>query len=183
MCGSHAGRWYNRPVRIEPDRGKVCEYGIECPQIVAWSVSQTDRAGFHVASGGGSEDSGDILEDHQSGLKFGDGADDLRPEAGAGAIAQAGAGACHRHVLAREAGAEDLDEAAPRPPVDEGDVAQVGRVWKPMCEDRARGAVGFVVADGDGAGLLVLGELADVGHKHGLGAECVVQGEVEATDA
>ena len=25
MCGSHAGRWYNRPVRIEPDRGKVCE--------------------------------------------------------------------------------------------------------------------------------------------------------------
>jgi hypothetical protein len=51
VCGSHAGRWYNRPIRIEPDRGKVCENGIKCPQMLSWLVSQTDRAGFHDASG------------------------------------------------------------------------------------------------------------------------------------
>jgi hypothetical protein len=51
MGGTHPGRWNNRPVRIEPDRGKVCENGIKCPQMLSWLVSQTDRAGFHVASG------------------------------------------------------------------------------------------------------------------------------------
>lgn len=66
--GTHPGRWYNRPVRIEPDRGKVCENGIKCPQMLTWSVSQTPRAGFHVASGWGGEDSGDILKAHQSRL-------------------------------------------------------------------------------------------------------------------
>ena len=66
--GSHAGRWNTDPLRIPPDLGKVCEYGIECPQIAIWVVSHTPRAGFHVASGWGCEDSGDILEDHQSGL-------------------------------------------------------------------------------------------------------------------
>jgi len=66
--GSHAGRGYNRPLRIEPDLGKVCEYGIKCPQMLSWSLSQTDRAGFHVARGWGCEDSGDILEGHQSWL-------------------------------------------------------------------------------------------------------------------
>ena len=33
--GTHAGRGYNRPVRIEPDRGKVCEDGIKCPQMLS----------------------------------------------------------------------------------------------------------------------------------------------------
>jgi len=87
--GSHAGRRYNRPVRIEPERGKVCEYGVECPQMPIWSLSQTPRAGFHVASGRGGEDAWDIFEDHQSGVEFGDGADDLRPEPGAGAVLEA----------------------------------------------------------------------------------------------
>jgi hypothetical protein len=47
---------YSDPFRIEPETGKVCEYGTECPHSkFRIGVSQTPRAPFHVAVSLGTE--------------------------------------------------------------------------------------------------------------------------------
>src|SRR5690606_4370680 len=112
-------------------------------------------------------------------LKFTDGADHLRPEASARAVAQSGSTASNGNVLTREASAQDVDLPAPRGPVDERDVTKVGGVGEAVREDRAWRAVRLVVTD-----IAILGDLADVSHEDGLGVgEDVLDGQVEAAVA
>jgi hypothetical protein len=51
--GTDIGRSQATPFRIEPEAGQVCKNGAECPQraLLGSEVSQTPRAGFHVAVG------------------------------------------------------------------------------------------------------------------------------------
>ena len=51
LVGSpHAGRRETDPRSIKPDVGQVSKYGTECSQaMLGVGVSQTPRAGFHVA--------------------------------------------------------------------------------------------------------------------------------------
>src|SRR5690606_33894325 len=54
---------YATPARVIPEGGQVSEYGTECPHSRLRSVvSQTPRAGFHVAMGWGTENSSHILD-------------------------------------------------------------------------------------------------------------------------
>jgi hypothetical protein len=44
----------HKPACVVPEVGQGSEYGTECPQRrLTWGVSQTPRAGFHVARGTG----------------------------------------------------------------------------------------------------------------------------------
>lgn len=52
--GSDVGGAKHEPPCVVPEVGQGSEYGTECPQRrLGWVVSQTPRAGFHVARGTG----------------------------------------------------------------------------------------------------------------------------------
>lgn len=94
----------HEPFRVVPDVGQGAEYGAKCPQRrLGWVVSQTPRAGFHVArgTGGGGEESSDILDDHQAGAEGLDGTGDVQPQARAGVGVEAGPSAGYRDVFGR----------------------------------------------------------------------------------
>ncbi|GGT26252.1 hypothetical protein GCM10014713_19180 [Streptomyces purpureus] len=104
MRGSDFRGAKHAPARIEPEVGQGAEYGTECAHSrLACGVSQTPRAGFHVArgTGGGGEESSDILDDHQARVEGFDGTDDVQPQTGPGAISQSGATAGDRDVFDR----------------------------------------------------------------------------------
>jgi len=66
MRSPGVGGGYKRPLRIEPEVGKIAEYSAECPQSMFVSaVSQAPRAGFHVAVGSGTEKPPNVLEHDQ----------------------------------------------------------------------------------------------------------------------
>jgi hypothetical protein len=84
------GRSDDLPLRIEPEAGQVCEYGTECPQKrFITGVSQTPRAGFQVTVGFRREEAADIFDHHQGGVELFDGAGDVQPQPGAGAVGEA----------------------------------------------------------------------------------------------
>ncbi|WUF49445.1 hypothetical protein OHA73_35615 [Streptomyces sp. NBC_00483] len=100
--GADVGGAKHAPARIEPDVGQGAEYGTECAHSrLTCGVSQTPRAGFHVArgTGGGGEESPDILDDHQTGFEGFDGADNVQPQTGPGAVNQSGATAGDRDIF------------------------------------------------------------------------------------
>lgn len=51
MRGAKGGRWETVPLRIEPARGQVSEYGSKVPvSKEAWNVLQQDESGSHLAN-------------------------------------------------------------------------------------------------------------------------------------
>ncbi len=147
LVGStNGGRSEHTPLRIEPEAGQVCENGTECPQkrFIA-DVSHTPRAGFHVTVGRRGEKAGDIFDHHQSGSEFGDGAGDMPPQAGAGALGEARAAPGEADVLAGEPGREDVN-GLHVPEVDGGEVAVVGDVGPVVGEDLGGVLVGVLAA-------------------------------------
>lgn len=165
-------RAYTRPFRIEPEAGQVREYGSECPQRrFTVGVSQTPRAGFHVAIGRRREETSDIFDHHQSGSEFFDGAGDVPPQAGAGALGQARAAPGEADVLAGEAGGEDVDRLDPRE-VEVREVPVVGDLG-PVAGEDLRGVLVGVLA----AVLVRRLVLAVPGHR---AAEHGLHGHVEA---
>lgn len=106
------------PARIEPEVGQGAEYGAECAHSrLACGVSQTPRAGFHVArgTGGRGEEPPDILDHHQAGVEGFDGTDDVQPQAGPGAVGQSGATAGDRDVFDRGTRPSGRTPPGPRP--------------------------------------------------------------------
>jgi hypothetical protein len=139
------GRPDDLPFRIEPEAGQVCENGTECPQKrFITGVSHTPRAGFHVTVGFRREEAADILDHHQSGSELFDGAGDVQPQAGAGAVREPGAEAGQADVLAGEPGGEDVD-GLDLGEVDGGEVAVVGD-RRPVVGEDAGGVLVLVLA-------------------------------------
>jgi hypothetical protein len=140
---SHIGCAQAVPARVVPQFGQVCENGSECPQRrFTCSVSQTPRAGFHVASGFGTEETSHVLGDDQGWAEVVDGVGHPGPQPGAGAGAEALAGAGVGHVLAGKPSRKDV-HGLDLGPVDGGDVAEVGDVGVAVSEDPARPRVDF----------------------------------------
>jgi hypothetical protein len=141
VAGTDLGRSKSRPLRIEPEGMKVCENSTECPQRrFASGVSQTPRAGFHVAVGRLGEKSGHILDHDQTGVQGGYRAGAVMPDAGAVAVAESGTLAGEGDVLAGEAHGEDID-GRHLGEVDGGDVAEVRDVGVVVGQDRRRAGV------------------------------------------
>jgi hypothetical protein len=173
--GADIGRSQTTPLRIEPEAGQVCKNGAECPQRTSLGseVSQTPRAGFHVAVGFGREDSGDILDHHQGRSQGLDGLGDVEPQAASVSFAHPGTLAGKAEVLARKSGREDVD-GLHGGPVDGGEVAEVGDAGPVPLED----AGGVLVPVGCAAlAGLVLAEPSRSGVEH------VLDGQIQTADA
>src|SRR5579872_583206 len=83
------GGGYDKPFRIEPETGQVSEYSAECPQrMFASGLSQTPRAGFHIAVGSGTEQSSHVLQHYQRRPQDAGRAGDVRPDPGPVALAK-----------------------------------------------------------------------------------------------
>ncbi len=83
VWGSDVGGTKHDPPSVVPEIGQAAEYGTKCPQRrLGWLVSQTPRAGFHVArgTGGGGEESAHILDNHQAGSEGLDRTGDVQPQ-------------------------------------------------------------------------------------------------------
>ncbi len=81
--GPDVGGPKHEPLRVVPEVGQGAEYGTECPQRrLTWGVSQTPRAGFHVArgTGGGGEEAAHILDHNQAGAEGFDRTGDVQPQ-------------------------------------------------------------------------------------------------------
>jgi hypothetical protein len=128
-------------LRVVPELTQVSKYGSECPQRrFTWSVSQTPRAGFHVAMSFGTEESSHVLCHHVARAEFADRVDHVIPQTRPSLRVKAGALAGHAHVLAREPATQDVDRLD-LVPVDLGDVAVI-RDGRPVVgEDLRRGVV------------------------------------------
>jgi hypothetical protein len=101
---SDVGGAKHEPPRVVPEVGQGAEYGTKCPQRrLGWVVSQTPRAGFHVArgAGGGGEEASDIFDHHQAGAEGFDRTGDVQPQARAGVRVESGAAAGDRDVFGR----------------------------------------------------------------------------------
>lgn len=102
--GADVGGAKHEPSRVVPEVGQGSEYGTKCPQRrLGWVVSQTPRAGFHVArgTGGRGEESADILDHHQAGAEGFDRTGDVQPQPGAGVGVEPGAAAGNGDVFDR----------------------------------------------------------------------------------
>ncbi len=102
--GPDVGGTKHEPPCVVPEVGQGSEYGTECPQRrLAWGVSQTPRAGFHVArgAGGGGEEAADILDHNQAGSEGFDRTGDVQPQPGAGLSVESGPAAGDRDVFDR----------------------------------------------------------------------------------
>ena len=102
--GPDVGGAKHEPLRVVPEVGQGSEYGTECPQSrLTWGVSQTPRAGFHVArgAGGGGEEAADILDHNQAGSEGFDRTGDVQPQPGAGLSVESGPAAGDRDVFDR----------------------------------------------------------------------------------
>ncbi len=91
--GPDVGGTKHEPRRVVPEAGQGSEYGTECPQRrLTCGVSQTPRAGFHVArgTGGGGEEAAHILDHNQAGSEGLDRTGDVQPEPGAGMGVESG---------------------------------------------------------------------------------------------
>jgi hypothetical protein len=100
--GSDVAGAKHQPLRVVPEVGQGAEYGTECSQRrLGWVVSQTPRAEFHVArgTGGGGEESSDILDHHQAGAEGFDRTGDVQPQPRAGVRVESGAAAGDRDVF------------------------------------------------------------------------------------
>lgn len=133
--GAHVGSFDACPLRVIPAIGQVSQNGSECSQrrVVA-VVSQTVRAGFHIAKGAGTEQSPHVLgydvlraDDFNS---FGE----MRPEPGSGPFAHSRAPTGQGYVLAGEPAGEDVHRFD-GVPVDLRDVAVIGAVGPVVSED------------------------------------------------
>lgn len=81
--GPDVGGAKHEPLRVVPEIGQGAEYGTKCAQRrLGWVVSQTPRAGFHVArgTGGGGEEAAHILDHNQAGAEGLDRTGDVQPE-------------------------------------------------------------------------------------------------------
>lgn len=102
--GPDVGGTKHEPRRVVPEVGQGSEYGTECPQRrLTCGVSQTPRAGFHVArgTGGGGEEAAHILDHNQAGSEGLDRTGDVQPEPGAGLGVETGPAAGDRDVFDR----------------------------------------------------------------------------------
>lgn len=102
MGRSDVGGAKHKPARVVPEVGQGSEHGTKCTQRrLGWVVSQTPRAGFHVArgTGGGGEESADILDHHQAGAEGFDRTGHVQPQPRAGVSVQSGATAGDRDVF------------------------------------------------------------------------------------
>ncbi|CAB41069.1 hypothetical protein [Streptomyces coelicolor A3(2)] len=93
VWGPDVGGAKHEPLRVVPEVGQGSEYGTECPQSrLTCGVSQTPRAGFHVArgTGGGGEEAAHILDHNQAGSEGCDCTGDMQPEPGAGLGVESG---------------------------------------------------------------------------------------------
>ncbi len=103
--GPDIGCAKHEPPCVVPEVGQGSEYGTECPQRrLTWGVSQTPRAGFHIArgTGGGGEEAAHILDHNQAGSEVLDRTGDVQPEPGAGLGIESGPAAGDRDVFDRE---------------------------------------------------------------------------------
>lgn len=101
---SDVGGPKHEPARVVPEVGQGAEYGTQCSQRrLAWGVSQTPRAGFHVARGtcGCGEDASDIFDHHQTGPEGFDRTGDVQPQPGAGAGIESGPATGDRDAFGR----------------------------------------------------------------------------------
>ncbi|MDH6145507.1 hypothetical protein P3T35_007562 [Kitasatospora sp. GP30] len=103
---SDVGGAKNEPFRVVPELGQGAEYGAKCPQIrLSWVVSQTPRAAFQVARGGGDGGGGEqssYILDHQEVRAQGlDSASHVQPKTGSGFGVESGAAAGDRDVFDR----------------------------------------------------------------------------------
>ncbi|MBB4981501.1 hypothetical protein GGE06_002411 [Streptomyces sp. SFB5A] len=102
--GSDVGGAKHEPLRVVPEVGQGSEYGTECPQRrLTCGVSQTPRAGFHVArgTGGGGEEAAHILDHYQAGSEGLDRTGDVQPQPGTGVGVESGPAAGDRDVFDR----------------------------------------------------------------------------------
>ncbi|SCD64850.1 hypothetical protein GA0115245_111749 [Streptomyces sp. di188] len=102
--GSDVGGAKHEPPRVVPEVGQGSEYGTECPQRrLTCGVSQTPRAGFHVArgTGGGGEEAAHILDHYQAGSEGFDRTGDVQPQPRAGVGVESGPAAGDRDVFDR----------------------------------------------------------------------------------
>ncbi|AEN10803.1 hypothetical protein K373_02130 [Streptomyces sp. DvalAA-21] len=102
--GPDVGGAKHEPLRVVPEVGQGSEYGTECSQRrLTCGVSQTPRAGFHVArgTGGGGEEAAHILDHNQAGLEGRDRTGDVQPQPGAGLGVESGPAAGDRDVFDR----------------------------------------------------------------------------------
>lgn len=94
----------HEPFRVVPEIGQGSEYGTECPQRrLTCGVSQTPRAGFHVArgTGGGGEEAAHILDHYQAGSEGLDRTGDVQPQPRSGLGVESGPAAGDRDVFDR----------------------------------------------------------------------------------
>lgn len=102
--GPDIGGTKHEPPCVVPEVGQGAEYGTKCPQRrLTWGVSQTPRAGFHVArgTGGGGEEAAYILDHNQAGAEGLDRTGDVQPEPGTGMSVEPGPAAGHGDVFDR----------------------------------------------------------------------------------
>lgn len=102
--GPDIGGTKHDPLRVVPEVGQGAEYGTKCPQRrLTWGVSQTPRAGFHVArgTGGGGEETAHILDHNQAGTEGLDRTGDVQPKPRTGLGVESGPAAGHRDVFDR----------------------------------------------------------------------------------
>lgn len=102
--GTDIGGTKHEPLRVVPEIGQGSEYGTECPQRrLTCGVSQTPRAGFHVArgTGGGGEEAAHILDHNQAGSEGLDRTGDVQPEPRTGLGVESGPAAGDRDVFDR----------------------------------------------------------------------------------
>lgn len=134
----------HRPFRIEPEGGQVAEYGSESSKWPRFGLRvHCPSIGSQTASGWCGQETADILDHDQSGGEDGNGACNMGPDAGSGAGCEPRPRTCGTHVLAGEAGGQDVDRFDLFP-VHGRDVAVVGNVGPLVAKD-ARGLLSAVL--------------------------------------
>lgn len=116
--GVDVGGAKHEPACVVPEVGQGAEYGTKCRQRrLGWVVSQTPRAGFHVArgTGGRGEESSDILDHHQTGAEGFDRTGDVQPQPGAGVGIESGPAAGDGDVFDRGNRPSGRTPEGPRP--------------------------------------------------------------------
>lgn len=138
MRGTNVGRWKARPLRVVPDVGQVSKNGSKCPQsMLLVVVSQTPRAGFHIASSVSAEQASDILNHDQSGALCLDHSAELGPQPRPSAVFHPAATAGEGNVLTWEPARDDINPPDLRE-VDLADITQVRDIRPVMLEDLRR---------------------------------------------
>jgi hypothetical protein len=130
MRGTHVRRLETTPLRVEPQRGKIIEDGVE---------SSANKGS-------------DVLDEDKSGRNLVDDASEVTPEPAALPVNDPGPLACVADVLAREAASDEIHDSTPRLAVEGRHVRPdrrviQGTVLRTRSQDRAGISFVFHAAD------------------------------------